>query len=71
MCIRDSFGAVHGWAHGAEGPQSGMALYALGFALATMALHGLGIGLGRALGGLPLRVMGGATALAGFALAVA
>ena len=65
------FGAAHGWAHGAEGPQSGIALYALGFALATMALHGVGIGLGRALGGAPLRLMGGATALAGFALAVA
>lgn len=29
------FGAAHGWAHGAEGPDAGLALYALGFALAT------------------------------------
>jgi len=65
------FGVAHGWAHGAEGPVSGMAVYALGFALVTAALHGLGIALGRALGALPLRLAGGAAALAGMALAVA
>lgn len=65
------FGAAHGWAHGAEGPAAGLAAYAAGFALATAALHAAGIVLGRALGALPLRVMGGAATLAGLALAVA
>lgn len=65
------FGAAHGWAHGAEGPSSGMASYALGFALVTAALHGAGLLLGRALGQLALRGLGGAAAVAGLALAVA
>ena len=65
------FGAAHGWAHGAEGPASGLALYAAGFALGTAALHGIGIALGRAFGALPLRLMGGAAAAAGLMLAVA
>lgn len=65
------FGAAHGWAHGAEGPASGLALYAAGFALATMALHLAGIGLGRLLArGPELRVLGGGTTAAGLALAV-
>ncbi|WP_265499174.1 HupE/UreJ family protein [Paracoccus beibuensis] len=65
------FGAAHGWAHGAEGPATGLGLYAAGFALATMALHLGGIAFGRLLSrGLELRVLGGGTALAGLALAV-
>jgi len=63
------FGAAHGWAHGAEGPATGLAAYAAGFALATAALHGAGLVLGR-LGALPLRLMGGVAALAGVGLAV-
>ncbi|CAM3099302.1 HupE/UreJ family protein [Paracoccus nototheniae] len=64
------FGAAHGWAHGAEGPGSGLALYAAGFALATMALHLAGIAFGRLLSrGLELRVLGGGASLAGLALA--
>ncbi len=39
------FGFAHGFAHGAEGPAGGFALYAAGFVLATAALHALGIGL--------------------------
>lgn len=67
-----AFGAAHGWAHGAEGPATGLPLYAAGFALATMALHLAGIAFGRLLSrGLELRVLGGGTALAGLALAVA
>lgn len=67
-----AFGAAHGWAHGAEGPATGLALYAAGFAMATMALHLGGIAFGRLLSrGLELRVLGGGTALAGLALAVA
>ncbi|MCB2116182.1 MAG: HupE/UreJ family protein [Rhodobacteraceae bacterium] len=65
------FGAAHGWAHGAEGPSASLGAYALGFALVTAALHGAGIALGRILGDLALRLVGGATAMAGLALAVA
>lgn len=61
-------GLAHGHAHGAEGP--GGADYALGFLLATAALHALGLGLAR-LGPLPVRVLGGGVALAGLALVVA
>lgn len=64
------FGAAHGWAHGAEGPDSGIVQYAIGFALVTAALHGAGIALGRAVAGLALRGLGGAAALAGVALAL-
>ncbi|MDF3607187.1 HupE/UreJ family protein [Paracoccus sp. DMF-8] len=63
-----AFGAMHGHAHGAEGPASGLLAYAAGLGLATIALHMAGIGLGR-LGAT--RILGGATALAGVALAVA
>lgn len=64
------FGAAHGWAHGAEGPETGLPLYAVGFALATLALHLGGIAFGRLLSrGVELRVLGGGTALAGLALA--
>lgn len=41
------FGLFHGHAHGTEGPASGLALYALGYAGATMALHLAGIALVR------------------------
>jgi urease accessory protein len=64
------FGAAHGWAHGAEGPTTGLAAYAIGFALVTVALHGAGIALGRVTAGAALRALGGATALAGAALAM-
>lgn len=69
------FGLFHGHAHGAEGPEAGLALYAAGFALATMALHlagvGLGIGLVRLSRAALVRGLGGATAVAGLALAIA
>ncbi len=64
------FGAAHGWAHGAEGPQQGLALYALGFVLVTGALHAAGIVLGRAFGAQASRGMGATAAVAGLALAV-
>ncbi|MTE00151.1 urease accessory protein [Paracoccus sp. YIM 132242] len=65
------FGFAHGWAHGAEGPAQGLAVYAAGFALATLALHGAGIAAGRALNhGALLRGLGGGTAVAGLALAM-
>nr|WP_010392993.1 HupE/UreJ family protein [Paracoccus sp. TRP] len=61
------FGLMHGHAHGAEGPASGLVAYAAGFVLATTALHLAGIGLGR-LGAS--RFLGAATTAAGVALAV-
>ncbi|MCB1390618.1 MAG: HupE/UreJ family protein [Rhodobacteraceae bacterium] len=63
------FGLAHGWAHGAEGPATGAALYAAGFALTTALLHAAGILLARGLGALALRGLGGAAAVAGLALA--
>jgi urease accessory protein len=43
------FGLVHGYAHGAEMPQAAAPLlYALGFLVATLVLHLLGIALGLA-----------------------
>jgi urease accessory protein len=65
-----AFGVAHGWAHGAEGPATGLAAYAAGFALASAGLHAAGIGLGLALA-RGLRIAGGATALAGLALVLA
>ncbi|AUH63376.1 HupE/UreJ family protein [Paracoccus zhejiangensis] len=65
------FGFAHGWAHGAEGPTSGLAIYALGFAAATMALHIVGIAAGRVIPSLSLRVLGAGTALGGLALGLA
>jgi urease accessory protein len=65
------FGAAHGWAHGAEGPEAALAAYGAGFVLATAGLHLAGIALGRSLGALPLRILGGAAALGGLMLAVA
>jgi len=64
------FAVFHGYAHGAEIPQTAELLdYAVGFMLATAALHGLGIGLGlRARGDLNqklLRISGVAIGLTG------
>lgn len=64
------FGAAHGWAHGAEGPATGLPLYALGFTAATAALHLAGIVIGRALPALVLRGLGAGTAAAGLTLAL-
>jgi urease accessory protein len=70
MLMVGLFAVFHGYAHGAEMPQS-LALidYAVGFMLATAALHGLGIGLGlRARGELSqkiLRISGIAIGLTG------
>lgn len=70
-----AFGAAHGWAHGAEGPSTGMPGYAAGFAAMTAALHGAGLlaglGLHKLAGMRVTRALGGLTAAAGLALAVA
>lgn len=66
------FGLFHGHAHGAEGPETGLALYALGFAVATMGLHLAGLAAGLGLQALAargvLRVLGVGTALGGLSL---
>jgi urease accessory protein len=62
------FGLAHGYAHGLEGP--GGAEYALGFVIATGALHGAGIALAR-LGLFTGRLLGAGVAVAGVVLAVA
>ncbi|SER01981.1 urease accessory protein [Faunimonas pinastri] len=64
------FALFHGHAHGAEMPATGQAVhYALGFALATAALHGVGIAAGFASRGQVwrnvIRFGGAATAAAG------
>lgn len=67
-----AFGLFHGHAHGAEGPETGLALYAAGFALATMGLHLVGLAIGLALNRLAgsgtLRLLGVGTALGGLSL---
>ena len=67
------FALFHGHAHGGELGSAGALPFAIGFMLATAALHAAGIGLGVALGrlsggGTLARILGGLTALAGTAL---
>lgn len=67
------FGLFHGHAHGAEAGDSGFMTYAMGFAIASMGLHLVGLALGLVLNsGLAwhvLRVLGAGMALAGLSLA--
>jgi urease accessory protein len=65
-------GLAHGHAHGAEGPAGQMAAFAAGFTLASAALIATGAAVLRLAPrpALP-RLIGGATAVAGLALAVA
>lgn len=65
-----AFAIFHGYAHGAELPQSANALwYSVGFVIATALLHGLGILLGvagrGAAGRAALRLVGFAVTLCG------
>lgn len=74
--IAGGFALFHGAAHGIEMPlnTSGLA-YVLGFALATMALHGLGLGFGQWMikraSPLATRIGGAVIAVAGLVLAFA
>ena len=46
------FAVFHGYAHGAEMPETASGLaYGAGFVAATAVLHGIGIGLGLAIAG--------------------
>jgi len=66
------FAIFHGYAHGAELPEGASSLgYALGFVLATAALHGVGLALAgffAARAPLFARVLGGGLVLAGVAI---
>lgn len=68
------FAVFHGYAHGTEMPAAGSAwLYGAGFVAASAALHGVGLGLGRALRADSgwLRAGGGVISLAGMWLGMA
>ena len=65
------FGLAHGWAHGAEAPAQGFAVYAVGFVVATAGLHLVGMVMARVLTSTVLRVLGAGSAVAGLALALA
>lgn len=64
------FGLAHGAAHGAEMVGNGLA-FGAAMLTATALLHGAGLALGMTLNSKLGRALGGATVLAGFALAFA
>jgi urease accessory protein len=75
MAVVAAFALFHGHAHGMEMPANASgALYFAGFALATAALHGVGLAIGLLAGklhdGLAVRAAGGAIAAAGLLLMV-
>lgn len=68
MVIAAGFALFHGYAHGLEMPQTASpVLYALGFVLATIFLHGVGIA-GSLAGRRAVQVAGAGIATAGLAL---
>lgn len=68
MAIAAGFALFHGYAHGLEMPQAtSPALYALGFVLATLGLHGLGMA-GSLIGRRAVQVTGAGIAVTGLAL---
>ncbi|MAF15945.1 MAG: urease accessory protein UreJ [Marinomonas sp.] len=74
--IAGGFAVFHGVAHGMEMPANGAAAqYALGFAVATTALHLVGVGFGQLMArlGTPLvtRISGSVIAVLGMVLAIA
>ena len=74
MALVASFAVFHGYAHGADLGASDALAFGFGFAASTALLHLAGLGLGRVLGSpagrIVIRLIGGATALAGLWLAV-
>jgi urease accessory protein len=76
MALVGLFALFHGHAHGTELPQAANpATYALGFVMATAALHAIGLGLALAIGRIApkpaLRVIGGGIVAAGVAMVAA
>ena len=80
MMVVAAFALFHGFAHSAEiGEASGLG-YAAGFVVATMLLHGIGIGLGvlaksryifpGRVGAVLARFLGAGAAMGGLALAI-
>ncbi len=76
MALAATFAIFHGFAHGAEMPEntSGL-LFASGFVVSTILLHGIGIALGmgiarlsQAASHMTLKIGGSAVALVGVAL---
>lgn len=73
MALAGFFAVFHGYAHGAEMPETASGLaYGAGFVLATATLHAAGLGLGlildssgNARGSLLIRSLGGLSAFAG------
>ena len=67
-----AFAVLHGYVHGAEVPAEGSAwIYGIGFVVATLILHGIGVGAGlMARRPLLMRTAGGAIAAAGLLLFV-
>lgn len=73
MALVGFFAVFHGYAHGAEMPESASGLaYGAGFVLATATLHALGLGFGLLLdskggarGSFLIRLLGGLAAMAG------
>ncbi|QRM56326.1 HupE/UreJ family protein [Sinorhizobium sp. BG8] len=68
------FALFHGFAHGGELGSAGAIQFGIGFVVATALLHIAGVALGLAIprisgGKIFARILGGATALAGLALA--
>lgn len=73
MALVGAFAVFHGYAHGAEIPAGvGVTLYSLGFTLASMLLHGLGIAFGAVTARQAHvgRLAGAAVAVAGIVLLV-
>jgi urease accessory protein len=70
--ITGFFAFFHGHAHGIDAVAASLIPFAAGFALATAALHAVGIALGvfgeRSIGKVALRAMGGLAAFGGVAL---
>jgi urease accessory protein len=68
MAVAAGFALFHGYAHGLEMPQAASpALYALGFVLATVFLHGIGIS-GSLAGRRAVQIAGAGIAATGLAL---
>jgi urease accessory protein len=76
MALAATFALFHGFAHGAEMPENSSGLlFASGFVVSTLLLHGIGIALGmgiarlsQAASRMTLKIGGGAIALVGVAL---